>query len=105
MLLAIETSCDETAVSAYDTGRNRVLSSVVSSQVKLHEKYGGVVPELASREHLVNLPLVFERALVDAGLRIEDVSALAVTSGPGLKAVCLWVCHLHVLFPTLAIFR
>lgn len=87
MILAIETSCDETAVALVHQGR--VLSSAVSSQTKLHEEYGGVVPELAAREHLNNLLPVARQALTDAGINIAKIDALAATRGPGLPGALL----------------
>src|ERR1051325_10661992 len=82
MLLAIETSCDETSVAVVSDGR--VLSNVVSSQIKLHAEYGGVVPELATREHLRNLMPVARTALCEAGIEPRAVDAVAATRGPGL---------------------
>jgi N6-L-threonylcarbamoyladenine synthase len=87
VIFAIETSCDETAVALVDQGH--VLSSVVSSQTKLHEEYGGVVPELAAREHLTNLLPLAREALTDAGARIDQVAAVAATQGPGLPGALL----------------
>jgi N6-L-threonylcarbamoyladenine synthase len=81
-LLAFETSCDETSVAVVRDGR--VLSSVVSSQAKLHAEYGGVVPELAAREHLRNLPPVAREALGEAGVTAAQLDAIAATQGPGL---------------------
>ncbi len=86
-LLAIETSCDETSVAVARDGR--VLSNLVSSQVKLHAEYGGVVPELAAREHLRNLMPVTEEALAAAGVRTSDLDAIAATQGPGLPNALL----------------
>jgi N6-L-threonylcarbamoyladenine synthase len=86
-LLAFETSCDETSVSVVRDGK--VLSSTVSSQIKLHAEYGGVVPELAAREHLRNLIPVTQTALRDAGVQIEKIEAVAATQGPGLPAALL----------------
>ncbi len=83
IVLGIETSCDETAASVLDRG-GRVLSSLVSSQVKLHAPYGGVVPEIAARHHLEALPWVVENAVKQAGLTMQQVDGLAVTCGPGL---------------------
>ncbi len=83
LVLGIESSCDETA-AAVVAGGERILSSVVASQVLTHEKYGGVVPELASREHLKKIVPVVDEALERAGLRATDVDAVAVTEGPGL---------------------
>jgi tRNA N6-adenosine threonylcarbamoyltransferase len=86
-LLAIETSCDETA-AAVVAGR-RVLASVVASQAELHAPYGGVVPEVAARHHLGTVNLVIDRALVDAGLGLGDMRAIAVTQRPGLIGALL----------------
>jgi N6-L-threonylcarbamoyladenine synthase len=82
-LLAIETSCDETAAAVVEDGR-RILSSVVSTQAALHAPYGGVVPELASRHHLENIVPVIERALAEAQITLPGLDAVAVTQGPGL---------------------
>ena len=82
-MLGIETSCDDTACAILD-GRGAVLSSVVSSQLAAHRPYGGVVPEIASREHLKNWLPVSEEAFERAGLAIGDVDVIAATSGPGL---------------------
>jgi tRNA N6-adenosine threonylcarbamoyltransferase len=82
-ILGIESSCDETAAAVVRGGRT-ILSSVVASQIDLHRKYGGVVPELASREHLRRIVPVVREALERAGMRLEDVDAVAVTCGPGL---------------------
>ncbi len=82
MLLAFETSCDETSAAVVHDGR--VLSSVVSSQIRLHAEYGGVVPELAAREHLRNLIPVAQAALAEAHATSEQLDAIAATRGPGL---------------------
>ena len=82
-ILAIESSCDETAAAVVEDGK-LVLSSVVASQLDVHAKYGGVVPELASREHLRSIVPVVEEALGKAGTRLEELAAIAVTEGPGL---------------------
>src|SRR5438270_9190846 len=82
-LLAIESSCDETAAAVVEDGA-RVLSSVVASQMSTHGKYGGVVPELASREHLRAIVPVVREALGQADCGLEDLSAIAATVGPGL---------------------
>jgi N6-L-threonylcarbamoyladenine synthase len=87
MLLAIETSCDET--SAAVVHRGRVLSNVVSSQIRMHAEYGGVVPELAAREHLRNLLPVTEAALREARASAEQLDAVAATQGPGLPSALL----------------
>lgn len=82
-ILAIETSCDETAAAVVEDGR-RILSNVVSSQVAIHARYGGVVPELASRHHLENIGPVVREAMAEAGLDYGALDAVAVTRGPGL---------------------
>jgi N6-L-threonylcarbamoyladenine synthase len=83
LVLGIETSCDETAAAVVEDGR-RILSSVVSSQAAVHAPYGGVVPELASRHHVENIVPVIESAIRDSGASFPDVTAVAVTQGPGL---------------------
>jgi N6-L-threonylcarbamoyladenine synthase len=82
-ILGIESSCDETAAAIVADGRE-ILSSVVASQIDIHRKYGGVVPELASREHLRQIVLVVREALSQAGLKFSDLDAVGVTQGPGL---------------------
>src|SRR6202162_758276 len=82
-ILGIESSCDETAAAIVADGRD-ILSSVVASQLDIHRKYGGVVPELASREHLRQIVPVVREALEQAGLAFQDLDAVAVTRGPGL---------------------
>jgi N6-L-threonylcarbamoyladenine synthase len=86
-LLAIETSCDETSVAVVRDGR--VLANLVSSQVKLHSEYGGVVPELAAREHLRNLMPVARSALTAASVQANELDAVAATQGPGLPNALL----------------
>jgi len=86
-LLAFETSCDETSAAVVRDGK--ILSSVVSSQIKLHAEYGGVVPELAAREHLRNLIPVAQTALREAGVQPEQLDAIAATQGPGLSTALL----------------
>jgi N6-L-threonylcarbamoyladenine synthase len=88
LVLGIETSCDDTACAVLD-GAGRVLSSVVSSQLAAHRPYGGVVPEIASREHLVNWPLVSREALERAGVAMGDLDMVAATRGPGLVGALL----------------
>jgi N6-L-threonylcarbamoyladenine synthase len=88
IVLGIETSCDETSVAVVD-GEGRVLSNVVASQVAAHAAYGGVVPELAARAHLENLPAVFEEALDSAGIELGDIGLVAPTAGPGLIGALL----------------
>ncbi|PLX90638.1 MAG: tRNA (adenosine(37)-N6)-threonylcarbamoyltransferase complex transferase subunit TsaD [Desulfuromonas sp.] len=88
LLLTLETSCDETSAAVVRDGRH-VLSNVIASQVDLHAKYGGVVPELASRRHLETINPVVEEALSAAGIGLEDLDGLAVTRGPGLVGALL----------------
>jgi N6-L-threonylcarbamoyladenine synthase len=82
-ILGIESSCDETAAAVVADGR-RILSSVISSQIDIHRKYGGVVPELASREHLRQIVPVVREAMEQSGLRLDELDAIGVTQGPGL---------------------
>ncbi len=88
LILGLETSCDETAAAVVADGR-RVLSSVVSSQVEIHARYGGVVPEIASRQHLDNVVPVTRAAMRQAGLDYAELDAVAVTYGPGLVGALL----------------
>ncbi len=88
LVLGIETSCDETAAAVVRGGRE-VLANVVATQIALHAQYGGVVPELASREHLRNLVPVVRAALAEAGAEFSDLDAVAVTEGPGLAGALL----------------
>ncbi|HSB81895.1 MAG TPA: tRNA (adenosine(37)-N6)-threonylcarbamoyltransferase complex transferase subunit TsaD [Candidatus Methylomirabilis sp.] len=83
LILGIESSCDETAAAVLEDG-GRLRSNVIASQVELHAPYGGIVPELASRRHLEVILPILDRALADAGIGLADVTALAVTVGPGL---------------------
>ncbi len=83
IILAIESSCDETACALVKNG-HEILSNVVSSQINIHKKFGGVIPEVASRIHVENISVVVEEALKEANLTIADVDAIAVTQGPGL---------------------
>jgi N6-L-threonylcarbamoyladenine synthase len=83
LILGIESSCDETAAAVVRDGRE-ILSSVISSQIDMHKPWGGVVPELASREHLVKIQPVVDEALDKAGVTLADIDAIAVTQGPGL---------------------
>ena len=88
LILAIESSCDETAASVVKNGRT-VLSNVNSSQIATHTVYGGVVPEIASREHIKAINYVIERALTEANVTLEDITAIGVTYGPGLVGALL----------------
>lgn len=87
-ILGIESSCDETAAAVVANGRE-ILSSVVASQIDVHRKYGGVVPELASREHLRQIVPVVREALEQAGMKLEELDAIGVTHGPGLVGALL----------------
>jgi N6-L-threonylcarbamoyladenine synthase len=88
LILGIESSCDETAAAVVRQGRE-TLSNIVASQIATHAKFGGVVPELASREHLRNIVPVVRAALAEAGVGFRDLDAIAVTSGPGLAGALL----------------
>jgi tRNA A37 threonylcarbamoyltransferase TsaD len=88
LVLGIETSCDETAAAIVEDGRH-VRADVVASQVLVHAEYGGVVPEVASRQHLATIVPVVRRAVADAGVDFKDLDAIAVTCGPGLVGALL----------------
>ncbi len=83
LVLGIESSCDETSVAIVKDGKE-VLSNVINSQIKIHEKFGGVVPEVASRHHVYQVSMVFEEAFKVANVKPEDIDLVAVTEGPGL---------------------
>jgi N6-L-threonylcarbamoyladenine synthase len=87
-ILGIETSCDETAVAVVEDGR-RLKSNVIASQVDIHRRYGGVVPEVASRQHILQIMPTIKEALGEASITLEDVDAVAVTYGPGLAGALL----------------
>ena len=87
-ILGIESSCDETAASVVKNGRE-VLSNVISSQIDLHTLYGGVVPEIASRKHIEKINQVIQEALDKASVTLDDITAIAVTYGPGLVGALL----------------
>jgi len=92
-ILAIESSCDETAVAVYrgniDTRQGCLISESIASQIETHARFGGVVPEVASREHLRVLPMLVDNVMVNAGLAWSSIDAVAVTSGPGLMGALL----------------
>jgi len=88
LILAIETSCDETAAAVVKNGRE-VLSNIISSQIELHKLYGGVVPEIASRKHIEKINQVIEEALSTADVTLKDIDAIGVTYGPGLVGALL----------------
>ena len=83
LILAVESSCDETAVALYSRDEG-ILANEVYSQIELHRQHGGVVPELAARDHLRRLPLVLQQALERADKTLQDVNLIAYTAGPGL---------------------
>ena len=88
LILAIESSCDETAAAVVKNGRE-VLSNIISSQIDLHKLYGGVVPEIASRKHVENIDAVIKEALKESDTTFDDIDAIAVTYGPGLVGALL----------------
>lgn len=88
LILAIESSCDETSAAVVQNGR-QVLSNIISSQIDIHKKFGGVVPEVASRNHVLNISTVVDEAMQTAGVSYDDLSAVAVTYGPGLIGALL----------------
>lgn len=88
LILGIESSCDETAVSVVRSGKE-MLSNVVASQIESHKRFGGVVPEIASRHHVEQITIVLEEALEQAGVTMADIDAIAVTEGPGLVGALL----------------
>jgi N6-L-threonylcarbamoyladenine synthase len=88
LVLGVETSCDETAAAVVEDGR-RVRADVVASQIKAHAPYGGVVPEVASRQHVATIVPVIRRAIADAGITFAELDAIAVTAGPGLVGALL----------------
>ena len=87
-VLAIETSCDETSVAVVRNGRE-VLANAISTQIPLHEQYGGVVPEIASRMHVEKINLVIKEALNTANMTLDDIDVIGVTYGPGLVGALL----------------
>ena len=87
-ILGIETSCDETAAAVIEDGRH-ILSNVVASQADLHAQYGGIVPEVASRQHMIAIVPVVSQALAEAGLELRELDSIAVTYGPGLAGALL----------------
>jgi N6-L-threonylcarbamoyladenine synthase len=87
-ILAIETSCDETSAAVVRNGR-QILSNVISTQIDIHKKFGGVVPEVAARKHLENINIVVQEAIQQAGVKLDELDAVSVTSGPGLVGALL----------------
>lgn len=88
LILAIETSCDETSAAVIQNG-DTILSNIVASQIKSHQRFGGVVPEIASRHHVEQITLIIEEAMKEAGVSYADLDAVAVTEGPGLVGALL----------------
>ncbi|PLR98654.1 tRNA (adenosine(37)-N6)-threonylcarbamoyltransferase complex transferase subunit TsaD [Bacillus sp. T33-2] len=88
LIMGIETSCDETAVAIIKNGRE-IVANVVASQIESHKRFGGVVPEIASRHHVEQITIVLEEAMTQAGISIGDLDAIAVTAGPGLVGALL----------------
>ncbi|WP_052465396.1 tRNA (adenosine(37)-N6)-threonylcarbamoyltransferase complex transferase subunit TsaD [Thermotoga profunda] len=87
LVLAIETSCDETSVAVVED--KKVLSNIVLSQIEIHGKFGGVVPEIAARQHLKNLPVIYKEAVYQSNINLSEIDAIAVTIGPGLIGALL----------------
>ena len=104
LILAVESSCDETSVAIVRNG-NEILSNIVASQINSHKRFGGVVPEVASRHHVEQITLCIEEAMTEAKVTVEELSAVAVTYGPGLVGSLLigisaakafaWACLLY----------
>ena len=88
-IMAIESSCDETSVAVVKNGRE-IISNIISSQIDMHKKFGGVVPEVASRMHLEVINNIVREALEEAKLSMDDIDAIAVTKGPVLSEPCLF---------------
>ena len=88
LTLGIESSCDETSAAVLRGGRT-ILSNVISTQIPIHQKFGGVVPEIASRKHIVNIMPVIDEAVRQAGVTLKDIDQVAVTYGPGLVGALL----------------
>ena len=103
LILGIESSCDETAAAVVRDGRE-IVSSVIASQIDLHKPWGGVVPELASREHLEKIEPIVAEALERADVSLNDIDAIAVTQGPGLiGSLLVGVCYAKSLAYSLGI--
>ena len=106
LVLGLETSCDETSAAVIADGR-KILSNVIASQIPVHQKYGGVVPELASRRHVEDVIPVIDQALSLAGVGLADLDAIGVTFGPGLVGallVGLMANYTGYLAPKVALF-
>src|SRR5919204_1568735 len=104
LVLGIETSCDETGVALYDSAAGRLLAHAVHSQVAMQEAYGGVVPELASRDHIQRLVPLTRHVLERAGRRLADVAGIGYTEGPGLAgALLVGASYAHALGEALGV--
>ena len=88
IILGIETSCDETAAAVVDSG-TKIISNIVASQASLHATFGGIVPEVASRQHILAISTVINAAMSESGMEINDLDGIAVTYGPGLAGSLL----------------
>ena len=88
IVLSIESSCDETSIAIVKNGRE-VLSNIVASQIEIHRRFGGVVPEVASRNHIMAISNIFNEALAEANMKKDDIDAVAVTYGAGLVGALL----------------
>ena len=98
LILGIETSCDETGAAVFDTGQKKILSNALFSQITLHEMYGGVVPEIASRSQLEKIDVIVASALEQAGVSLNDLDVIAVTNRPGLAgSLLVGVCFAKAL--------
>ena len=97
--LGIESSCDETGIGIY-TSKDGLISHRLFSQVKLHEEYGGVVPELASRDHIQKAIPLIKDALKESGVELAQLTGIAYTAGPGLSGALLAVSYTHLTLPT-----
>ena len=88
LILGIESSCDETSIAVVRDGKE-ILSNNISSQIEIHKEYGGVVPEIASRQHIKNIAAILDESLAQAGVTLDDIDYIAVTYAPGLIGALL----------------
>ena len=88
LILSVESSCDETSIALVENGR-KVLANIISTQIEIHKQFGGVVPEVASRNHIKNISSVLREALLKSGKTLKDIDAVAVTYGAGLVGALL----------------
>ena len=89
LVLGIESSCDETGIALYNYSTKKLLADALYSQIKLHQNYGGVVPELASREHIAKLNILTKKVLYDAGVSFDEIDCIAYTAMPGLVSALM----------------